>query len=1163
MSLSGTTQTYLPPTLDGLTIIDADQIYIDGTLVDINNLVPYTGATQTIDLNSQNIKTTHAPVAGPDLVNLTTLQNAIAFVDTTSALTFLNKVTTGAQTVAGPITFNGGNTFTQQNRFNDIMMVTADSTLGWESSVSGTGVSGPYDLTMNNVQSSNTIVFKDTGKIECKGYIDTDATASKCAIFNSSKELVSNGVDAIKLDYLDNVSSDIQTQLNGKVSKGGDTMTGTLTMGSNLIISSYVPTANDHVTNKLYVDNAVAGGSSSLLATRNVWTEQNYFQKRVGNAPSWALPANLPNFQRNAGFSALWVNIANLPLGATDFLQPGVVFTVTKVTGQTAFNQTWTVDLIDSPTSIRTTSAGGTTFPAQGFGGVITIGTQGTARFGYTEIAGNINMEENCGIGTTNPTTKFQLWNGVANIHGGGIQWGTTYVTQPGSLIIGDVQYDYGGQSGLTTNIAGLLLECLDQTEIAVHDSGLRVSSLLYYQNNLITLGRDMGAGWGIANVAIAGTLTVASITGSVTLGGSLTIGTSGSYVAGSIFSDGNWGMIFRAKQATPVNAHFMWADSANSELMRIDSAGNVGIGTLTPASKLHVIGAIRASTTVFASNFGRQNDYRNGMKPSNQVGNTFGVHFGTFSNDGLGSFADLICPNTWDNNSGGSVNMIAINKGGAGIRQYRGTFASALNFGTYHDCVMTDFNSPIVSLPSDLQFNNATTIRAKNASGTYETFCHPRWSDDATYISYGTAGMHIRTNAGATQAFFGIGGNLGLGTVNPIHKLQVTGTTSTTSLLVGSILNPYSAVQYLYSATADYTNSFVIETPWSSVYLKGLTTTGRDWVILNGGSGAGIGMGNFGIFDATRNSYVCAFDSFGRFGVGPIANFVRPKMLIVDEGSGAWNPSAHHTGQGLTICQSGTPSANVSALTLSYTSTDYAWINSLAPGVAWKDLVIASATTYVAYFGTVILATNAGGWVFISDAREKEDIQELKTSSSLKRILAVKPRHYRKKYVDKVEIDKETGEKRCNRVPDEVKQKRCVGFIAQELQESNPHCVCDWEKKDEENEEDTHRFAVSYNDYVVHLCGAVQELHKQMLCSNTQIQEIVKQSTSHAELVQEQQKQIDTLQQTVDTLVERDKVIVDHAKQLEQENKKLRAELEDYKMKTEERFNKLASLIL
>ena len=44
---------------------------------------------------------------------------------------------------------------------------------------------------------------------------------------------------------------------------------------------------------------------------------------------------------------------------------------------------------------------------------------------------------------------------------------------------------------------------------------------------------------------------------GAVTSGSSITIDSSGPYAAGSIYSDGNWGMIFRAKQASPTSGRF------------------------------------------------------------------------------------------------------------------------------------------------------------------------------------------------------------------------------------------------------------------------------------------------------------------------------------------------------------------------------------------------------------------------------------------------------------------------------------------------------------------------------------------------------------------------------------------------------------------------------
>lgn len=89
-------------------------------------------------------------------------------------------------------------------------------------------------------------------------------------------------------------------------------------------------------------------------------------------------------------------------------------------------------------------------------------------------------------------------------------------------------------------------------------------------------------AGTVLANILSDGSLGAKSVT---------IQGGGGQYVAGSIYSDANWGMIFRAKQASPAQAHFRWADSADSELMRIDASGNTTInaiadGTTTTATR-------------------------------------------------------------------------------------------------------------------------------------------------------------------------------------------------------------------------------------------------------------------------------------------------------------------------------------------------------------------------------------------------------------------------------------------------------------------------------------------------------------------------------------------------------------------------------------------------
>ncbi|MGZ5025730.1 MAG: hypothetical protein ACXWE9_01045 [Methylobacter sp.] len=78
-----------------------------------------------------------------------------------------------------------------------------------------------------------------------------------------------------------------------------------------------------------------------------------------------------------------------------------------------------------------------------------------------------------------------------------------------GSLAIGSTTVSYGGGNNWNSNTAGLMLQTLANTEIAVHDSGTRITSLMYYQGdaaNKITIGRDMG--WGLTPVAIAGDIT-------------------------------------------------------------------------------------------------------------------------------------------------------------------------------------------------------------------------------------------------------------------------------------------------------------------------------------------------------------------------------------------------------------------------------------------------------------------------------------------------------------------------------------------------------------------------------------------------------------------------------------------------------------------------------
>ena len=69
--------------------------------------------------------------------------------------------------------------------------------------------------------------------------------------------------------------------------------------------------------------------------------------------------------------------------------------------------------------------------------------------------------------------------------------------------------------------------------------------------------------------------------------GTSLIVGGSGSWTAGSIYSDTNWGILMRMKQASPVTAQFaMYESTGNTQLMNIDTSYNANFtGKLNAAN--------------------------------------------------------------------------------------------------------------------------------------------------------------------------------------------------------------------------------------------------------------------------------------------------------------------------------------------------------------------------------------------------------------------------------------------------------------------------------------------------------------------------------------------------------------------------------------------------
>ena len=342
-----------------------------------------------------------------------------------------------------------------------------------------------------------------------------------------------------------------------------------------------------------------------------------------------------------------------------------------------------------------------------------------------------------------------------------------------------------------------------------------------------------------------------------------------------------------------------------------------------------------------------------------------------------------------------------------------------------------------------------------------------------------------------SSQFVINTNGNVGIGTTAP-----------------GGLLE-------LNSTTAAYNSSLIIKANGGAGVMLDSSGTagGAKYALLSSITGYGIGAGGFGIYSESGGAYRFSIVGNGRINLGPFTAHTRVGINGGNLGGNVLNPADWPADANGILISDGQQGPNTAGLYVGH-QLGNGYITALQPNVAWNPLYISSAITYMYWYGLLCAYTWAGGWVQVSDEREKEDIQPLKTDKSLQRVLALKPYHYRRKFPENEKTP----------VPDEVKQMRQIGFLAQEVKESNPHCVSEWCNKECKDDEDGgKRLGLSYNDYIVHLVGAVQE--------------VVKRLDALTESNQEQQKQIDVL-------TERNKVLEAWAREAEKREKKMEQDI-------------------
>ena len=1088
-------------------------------------------------------------------------------------------------------------------------------------------------------------------------------TASKVPVLNSNKQLVSSGTDASKLQWLDNVTSDIQAQLNlgaklagpqtftgthtfnnpnpinltglignrmlglgisqdvttvsatlleasylggvtsaiqtqidGKVSKAGDTMTGALdisTTGAFPMTFTRTSASTNFGVGPQYSLISTGGfrgqyvrtlgGSNGAVATTNQNQANGYYCVDIANAGVFKSDTDVTTSILYMTPGSILVN-GQANIAGANFLEFGNGVPGKEANAGRVGYQTFTTGCLDI-VGAGTTNANRSVRIYDRLG----VGVTPSTTF---HVGGNSFLNGNVGIGQA-PETGVQLrlpntggsrlivlysaytddhrFYGIginANTLRFNIQEATTdrfsFWAGTGSTTSTEVFTVAGtGDVTMTGNVGiGTAPSTVRALRIArSYTMDFDLKSLISFENTAVGAAYthwEVGPNvfGGRSRFTIRGgtknfntlinyfnledngraTLTgVLTVTGGTASSSSTLTTTPGSLIVGDVATNygGGWnaGLMMECSDTTEITIHdsgarlasFMYYAGSSFTIGRdLGSgwgvtptffAGNVTVngttnlvGTTTTRSltlvNTHTLNVSNGNGTdgqIMLGWQGSQSQYRHRITTNHDggagpTGNSNSMSFYLWStNDAVGAV--------------GTNHKMTLAGGGVGI----GTTTPRASLDVVGD-IITEW-------PPAGVFRRIGTQYLSTSSGYYMGLITETLSRTLNLVaqSQDACSVLISTGSGPTERMrITAGGDVGIGTNAPTGKLDI------------------------YSTTADYTNTCVIRSPWASVTLDNTQISpGKKFSLLMGGPGSGVGQGNFGIFDITGGSYRFSIINNGSIGLGSFIPHTRVGVNGGNTGGNVQDPGAWPTDANGTLTTEGAQSGTAAGLYTGFQASN-GYITCLTPSITWNVLYISALATYMYHSGVVSAFTSSAGWINVSDEREKEDIQDLRTDKSLQRVLALRPKHYRRKY-DDVNTP----------VPEEEIQRRHVGFIAQEVQQTNPHCVSSWCKKSgkkakkcekpeckveeeilgcdgeeepeeekEEDEEDEMRLGMSYNDYVVHLVGAVQE----------------------------QQKHIQVLE-------EREKVWVEYSKQQEKV-------LADYKAQTDSRFAKMASLI-